>query len=127
MNRRVNKTRVRTKLWRLEVMISVLKYLLNEDDATVSELKCYIHLPPDVVNRKLTRRLNSQRAPYSREGAKSDTLAQILFQMTMQGYLQKEKLGNKNLYRKTSLTKQALQTYAEILESYQPKEGNNHE
>jgi hypothetical protein len=41
------------------------------------------------------------------------------------GFLQKEKIGNKNLYRKTSLTDQALQDYTNVLGEYQPKEDSN--
>lgn len=113
---KMRKHRVRTKLWRLEVMIGALKHILDEGEATTSELKCYVHVPPDVINRAFTRRLdNTSVEGKTRNGAESDVLACIMRFLVSRGFLQKEKNGRINIYRSTDLTRQALEAYKDVL------------
>jgi hypothetical protein len=118
--RKIRQSRLRTKLWRIELTLAVLAHLLKNGESTVAELKCFVHIPPDVIRRKeRTRSPAAGSGKITTESAKSDQLSQILWQLCDQGYVGKIRVGKANVYDCTEQTQSAYDAYRKVLEKHQ--------
>ena len=112
---KLNKHRLQTKIWRLEATIVALKLILENGQSTTAEIKCYVHIPPDTVNRSFLRRVEKSYKRKTCNGEHSNIISGILKDLVRKGCLQKAKLRKINVYQSTSLTAEALEEYLSIL------------
>ena len=117
--RNLSQSRVKTKLWRLELTLALLAHLLKHKRSTVAEMKCFVHIPPDVIHRRERRRSAAGLGNITTETAKSDQLSQILWELCDRGYIGKIRVGKANVYDCTEQTQSAYDAHRKLLEKHQ--------